>query len=189
MGELVDGNPLFPGENELDQLHCIQKVLGNLTDKQEEMFYNNPLFNGKNLLNVTKPETLEKRYMGKFSKKAISFMKGLLALDPKKRLNGNTVFKHAYLEKLVLADLQKEAEQRMQVQNERNNNTLMNNKEEQRLSMKNKINSEISMYLLKSEIRHNTERKTVAKKMITNEIYHIVRFRMLKMNIIIMIII
>ena len=85
MGELVDGNPLFPGENELDQIHCIQKVLGNLTDKQEEMFYNNPIFSGKNLLNVTKPETLEKRYMGKFSKKAISFMKGLLAIDPKKQ--------------------------------------------------------------------------------------------------------
>ena len=25
MGELVDGNPLFPGENEIDQLNCIQK--------------------------------------------------------------------------------------------------------------------------------------------------------------------
>jgi preprotein translocase subunit SecA len=32
-----------------------------------------------------------------------------------------------------------------------------------------KINSEISIYLLKSEIRQNTERKAVAKKMITND--------------------
>ena len=60
------------------------------------MFYSYPIFNGKNLLNVTKTETLEKRYMEKFSKKAISFMKGLLALDLKKKLNGNTVFKQAY---------------------------------------------------------------------------------------------
>ena len=36
-------------------------------------------------------------------------------------------------------------------------------------NMLNKINSEISIYLLKSEIRHNTERKTVSKKMITND--------------------
>ena len=36
-------------------------------------------------------------------------------------------------------------------------------------NMLNKINTEISVYLLKSEIRHNTERKTVAKKMITND--------------------
>ena len=36
-------------------------------------------------------------------------------------------------------------------------------------NMMNKINTEISIYLLKSEIRHNTERKAVAKKMITND--------------------
>ena len=31
MGELIDGNPMFPGENELDQLFLIQKCLGPLT--------------------------------------------------------------------------------------------------------------------------------------------------------------
>ena len=31
MAELIDGNPLFPGENEFDQLFLIQKCLGNLT--------------------------------------------------------------------------------------------------------------------------------------------------------------
>ena len=36
-------------------------------------------------------------------------------------------------------------------------------------AMLNKINSEISTYLLKSEVRHNTERKEVAKKVITND--------------------
>ena len=36
-------------------------------------------------------------------------------------------------------------------------------------AMLNKINSEISTYLLKSEIRHNIERKEVAKKIITND--------------------
>ena len=29
MGELTDGEPLFPGESEVDQLFCIQKVLYN----------------------------------------------------------------------------------------------------------------------------------------------------------------
>ena len=189
MGELVDGNPLFPGENELDQIHCIQKVLGNLTDKQEEMFYTNPLFNGKNLLNVTKPETLEKRYLGKFSKKAISFMKGLLALDPKKRLNGNTVFKHAYFEKLVLADLQKEAEQRMQ--NERNNNFFGNVKEEQRLSMKNKINNEMinkgMPNYIKSEKRdlsqnNNNNSNNANKTVLNNDIGQVINNRLIQKN-------
>ena len=178
MGELVDGNPLFPGENELDQIHCIQKVLGNLTDKQEEMFYNNPIFNGKNLLNVTKPETLEKRYMGKFSKKAISFMKGLLAVDPKKRLNGETVFKHAYFEKLVLADLQKEVEQRMKNQNEKNNSILIGNiKDEQKNSIKNKTNND----LMNKGIINNNKNETMSIKS-NNEISQVISTRLIRKN-------
>ena len=31
MGELTDGQALFPGDNEIDQLYMIQKVLGPLT--------------------------------------------------------------------------------------------------------------------------------------------------------------
>ena len=31
MGEITDGDALFPGESEIDQLFCIQKVLGKLT--------------------------------------------------------------------------------------------------------------------------------------------------------------
>ena len=112
MGELVDGNPLFPGENEIDQLHCIQKVLGNFTEEQVEMFYGNPLLNGKNLLDVVKPETLERRYLGKLPKVAITFMKGLLCLDPKKRLNGSTVFLHPYFEKLMEVEKSKILSQR-----------------------------------------------------------------------------
>ena len=123
MGELADGNPLFPGENEIDQIHCIQKILGNLTDEQVDKFYSNPIFQGKTLLNITKPETLERKYLGKMNKQAINFMKGLLELDPKKRLNGNTVFKHPYLAKLANNDIQMQNEQKQQIiQNEKNNN-------------------------------------------------------------------
>ena len=104
MGELVDGNPLFPGENELDQIHCIQKVLGNLTEQQQETFYSNPIYQGKNLLNITKPETLERKYFGKLNKQAINFLKGLLELEPKKRLNENNIFQHPYFAKLVSND-------------------------------------------------------------------------------------
>ena len=130
MGELADGNPLFPGENEIDQIHCIQKVLGNLTDEQVDKFYSNPLFQGKNLLNITKPETLERKYLGKLNKQAINFMKGLLELDPKKRLNGATVFKHPYLAKMASNDIQIQNEQQQQQvvsQNEKNNNINIHN--------------------------------------------------------------
>ena len=124
MGDLVDGNPLFPGENELDQIHCIQKVLGNLTEKQQDTFYSNPIFQGKNLLNISKPETLERRYFGKLNKQAIMFMKGLLEIDPKKRLNGVSVFQHPYLTKLVNNDnkLNKQIIYQEEIQNNNNEN-------------------------------------------------------------------
>jgi hypothetical protein len=38
MGELIDGQPLFPGESEIDQLIVIQKVMGSLTPAQLEMY-------------------------------------------------------------------------------------------------------------------------------------------------------
>ena len=96
MGELADGNPMFPGENETDQINCIIKVLGNIPEELVSMFYKNPIYEGKELLKVSKPETLERRYIGKLGPTAIDFMKGLLQLDPKKRLNSETVFKHKY---------------------------------------------------------------------------------------------
>ena len=96
MGELADGNPMFPGEDEVDQLDCIIKILGNLPENLINMYYENQIYNGKELLKVKKPETLEKRYLGILSPTAIDFMKGLLELDPSKRLSGENVFKHKY---------------------------------------------------------------------------------------------
>ena len=46
LGELSDGQPLFPGESEIDQLYMIQKVMGPLTPDQMTLFYNNSRFSG-----------------------------------------------------------------------------------------------------------------------------------------------
>ena len=96
MGELVDGNPIFPGENEVDQLHCIQKILGNFPQEYIDLFYNNPLFHNMELLDVKNPQGLERRYLGKLSKVGIDFLKSLLQLDPKKRLGDDNVLEHPY---------------------------------------------------------------------------------------------
>ena len=42
MGELSDGNPF-----KIEQIYCIQKVLRYLIKEQIEMFYTNPVYNGK----------------------------------------------------------------------------------------------------------------------------------------------
>ena len=126
MGELADGNPLFPGENETDQLHCIIKVLGNLPEDQINMFYNNPIYAGKKLIDVQKPETLERRYMGKLNKTAIDFMKGLLELNPKNRLNGDTVFKHPYFKDLVADEKFKLKSEKITIESEGNEPNVEN---------------------------------------------------------------
>lgn len=60
MGELSDGQPLFPGESEIDQLYVIQKVLGPLTSEQQQSFQKNPRFLGMKFPDISKPETLQK---------------------------------------------------------------------------------------------------------------------------------
>jgi cyclin-dependent kinase-like len=82
MGELTDGEPLFPGESEVDQLYCIQKVLGPMTQDHQEKFSTNPRFIGYKFPDVTKPETIDRKYVGKLSKVALNLMEGLLKMDP-----------------------------------------------------------------------------------------------------------
>jgi cyclin-dependent kinase-like len=44
--ELIDGQPLFPGESDVDQLYIIQRMLGPLTRQQNTQFLKNPRFSG-----------------------------------------------------------------------------------------------------------------------------------------------
>lgn len=78
MGELTDGQPLFPGETEIDQLFLIRKMIGPLTDDQEELMQKNPRFLGLKFPTTQKQESLEKHYSGKMSAEALDLMKRLL---------------------------------------------------------------------------------------------------------------
>ena len=44
IGELVDGQPMFPGDDEVDQIYLINKLVGNLTPAQQNYFRQNPKF-------------------------------------------------------------------------------------------------------------------------------------------------
>jgi cyclin-dependent kinase-like len=62
--------------------------LGPITPSQQEEFQTNPRFIGyKFPESIHKPETLDKRYIGKLSKKALNLMKGMLEMDPADRYN------------------------------------------------------------------------------------------------------
>uniref|UniRef100_A0A8C5T4Y5 Cyclin-dependent kinase-like 5 n=1 Tax=Malurus cyaneus samueli TaxID=2593467 RepID=A0A8C5T4Y5_9PASS len=79
LGELSDGQPLFPGESEIDQLFTIQKVLGPLPAEQMKLFYSNPRFHG---LRVRENSVL----FSYFAYLLVSIaVKNLLKLDPADR--------------------------------------------------------------------------------------------------------
>jgi serine/threonine protein kinase len=98
MGELIDGQPLFPGESEIDQLYCIQKVMGPLIPEHKEAFLKNPHFLGLRFPEIAKFETLEKRYMGKIGKTGLNFMKSLLSMNPDDRPTAAQALSHPYFD-------------------------------------------------------------------------------------------
>lgn len=98
MGELTDGQPLFPGENEIDQLYVIQKILGPLPATQQEIFQKTPRFIGLKFPEISSPETLEKRYLHKMDRKALSFLASLLRMGPKERVTAADALLHPYFD-------------------------------------------------------------------------------------------
>lgn len=108
LGELTDGEALFPGESEIDQLFCIQKILGPLTQPQQEEFKTNPRFIGYKFPDsINKPETLERRYVGKLSKKALMLMKAMLEMDPTDRITAIEALADTYFDGLRDAEVEK----------------------------------------------------------------------------------
>lgn len=60
MGELLDGDPLFPGDSDLDQLYRIQSILGPMLPSHEELFSRHP-DNAGIVFNFKDPMTLATR--------------------------------------------------------------------------------------------------------------------------------
>ena len=100
MGEIIDGQPLFPGESEIDQLYCIEKIMGSMIPEHKEAFSKNKHFIGLKYPEIFKFETLKKRYLGKINRIALSFMERLLDMDPFTRMTANEALNHPYFEGL-----------------------------------------------------------------------------------------
>ena len=104
MGELTDGKPLFPGKDQIDQLHLIMKVLGNLTPDLKELIGKNRDFAGIRFPDFSNYQTLEIRYRNRITGKALSFQKGTLAMSPMERLTADECLCHPYFEDLRVKD-------------------------------------------------------------------------------------
>lgn len=55
--------------------YITQRMLGPLVPEHMAMFLRNPRFFGLKFPDMSNPETLEKRYLGKLSRQALLFMK------------------------------------------------------------------------------------------------------------------
>lgn len=94
LGELSDGQPVFPGESEIDQLYVIQKLIGPLPPSQMHLFNINHRFRGLKFPAITNPQTLKKRYSGILSSDLLDFMEKVLQLEPQKRLTTSQCVEH-----------------------------------------------------------------------------------------------
>uniref|UniRef100_A0A8C3YMW4 Cyclin-dependent kinase-like 2 n=1 Tax=Catagonus wagneri TaxID=51154 RepID=A0A8C3YMW4_9CETA len=82
--EMLMGEPLFPGESDIDQLYHITLCLGNLIPRHQELFYKNPVFAGVRLPEIRETVPLERRYPT-LSAVVIDLAKKCLHIDPDKR--------------------------------------------------------------------------------------------------------
>jgi cyclin-dependent kinase-like len=65
IGELVDGQPMLAGDDEVDQIYLINKLVGNLTYAQQDYFSRNPKFENIQLPEIVREETVDLKYLGK----------------------------------------------------------------------------------------------------------------------------
>ncbi|KAL6762900.1 kinase-like domain-containing protein [Haematococcus lacustris] len=105
MGELMDGEPLFAGDSDLDQLYRIQTVLGPVTPSQQALFNSNP-HNAGIVFNFKEPLTLAARYEDRMTEVELDFLSRLLTLDPSQRITGQACLQHPYLADLGQQPLQ-----------------------------------------------------------------------------------
>ncbi|KAK6590727.1 serine threonine kinase KKIALRE [Cryptosporidium xiaoi] len=109
MAELIDGEPLFPGTCDVDQLYLIRNCIGRLDEEHQSILekdsklydsYKKHIYKGflsgsnskynndtscKNIIPPFQILSLKDRYAGKVDSITFSFLEKLLTIDPKKR--------------------------------------------------------------------------------------------------------
>lgn len=78
----------------------IQRLLGPLTLEQGDLFLRNPRFLGLKCPDMTRPETIQKKYVGVLSRKALAFMKPVLQMEPLDRASARACVSHPFFEDL-----------------------------------------------------------------------------------------
>ncbi|KAK2863293.1 hypothetical protein Q5P01_002826 [Channa striata] len=91
--EMLTGQPLFPGDSDLDQLYHIITCFGNLTDHHQMLFYRNPVFSGVQLPECCGRIPLEERF-ATITPTALDLAQSCLQIDPEGRAHCSELLEH-----------------------------------------------------------------------------------------------
>ncbi|XP_064632319.1 cyclin-dependent kinase-like 2 isoform X4 [Lineus longissimus] len=125
VAEMMTGEPLFPGDSDIDQLFHVVRCFGNLSPRHREIFHKNPLFVGMRLPEVREVEPMEKKFP-RLSSLSIDFMKQCLRLDANDRPTCSQLVKHEFFQKDGFAQ-RFMSEIKLKQQREQGNNVLRQN--------------------------------------------------------------
>ncbi|KAF7657181.1 hypothetical protein LDENG_00030630 [Lucifuga dentata] len=91
--EMLTGQPLFPGDSDLDQIYHIVRCFGNLTAHHQQLFHRNPVFAGVRLPECSIRDTLEQRYPT-ITHGALDLTQRCLQMDPETRTQCSELLEH-----------------------------------------------------------------------------------------------
>jgi serine/threonine protein kinase len=98
--EIVTLMPLFPGKNEIDQIHKIHEVLGTPSPELLAQFQKHASSAMDFNFHKTKGIGLERKIDRVVSKDCIDLMKKMLAYNPSERITAKQAIKHPYFKEL-----------------------------------------------------------------------------------------
>ncbi|XP_031594499.1 serine/threonine-protein kinase dst1-like isoform X1 [Oreochromis aureus] len=91
--EMLTGQPLFPGDSDLDQIYQIIRCFGNLTSHHQELFYRNPVFSGVTLPECSDRVTLQQRFPT-ITPISLDLAQECLEIDPERRAQCSELLEH-----------------------------------------------------------------------------------------------
>lgn len=95
--ELVNGNALWPGKSDVDQLYLIRKNVGDLIPRHMQIFKTNQFFLGLSIPDPGTVDPLERKVSRSLiGSEGIDFMKKCLDKDPAKRWTCEQLLHHAF---------------------------------------------------------------------------------------------
>ncbi|XP_005949749.1 cyclin-dependent kinase-like 2 isoform X3 [Haplochromis burtoni] len=91
--EMLTGQPLFPGDSDLDQIYQIIRCFGNLKTHHQELFYRNPVFSGVTLPESSDRLTLQQRFPT-ITPISLDLAQKCLHVDPERRAQCSQLLEH-----------------------------------------------------------------------------------------------